>query len=174
MSSGRTRSPYTGAMDQMFGYHRTAVQNYLGGWRWRADTSTGGWCRCSFGMDARALADAFARDTNRFPRSSVCALLANPEVNFVADVLDVLLPEVFAGELAVVGNALQLACDVKEDNPWGAVLAGVSGVVAIGLLAYATRDNRRGSPVGTTLVRQSRRPRPQVAPAGSRAPARRR
>ena len=143
----------------MFGYHRTAVQNYLGGWRWRADPSTGGWCRCSFGMDARTLAASFKRDTSRFPRSSVCALLANSEVDFVADILDVLLPEVFAGELDVVRNALQLACDIKEDNRWGAVLAGVSGVVAIGLLAYATRDNHPGGPVGTTLARQSRRPR---------------
>lgn len=107
-------------MDQTFAHHKAAVQTYLWSWRWRRDPATGAWCRCSFGTDARSLAGEFRRGTPRFPQSSVCALVTNPEVDLVADVLDVLLPEVFAGELDVIHDALELACDIKEGNAGGA------------------------------------------------------
>jgi hypothetical protein len=120
-------------MDTMIPRHQEAVRRYLYAWRLRPDPNTGACWSWSFGTDPHNLAAAFKRDP-RFPRFSVCALIENPEVDLLGAVVDVILPEMLAGEFGVVRDALELACDTDQGN-WGAALvAGLALAGAIGVV----------------------------------------
>lgn len=154
-------------MDTMIPRHQEAVRRYLCARRLRPDPNTGTCCSWSFGTDPHSLAATFKRDP-RFPRFSVCALIENPEVDLLGVVVEVILPEMLAGELSVVRDALELACDVEQGN-WGAALvAGLALAGAIGVGVAATRSAASRPPREVSLVR-SRPSRPALATSRQRS-----
>jgi hypothetical protein len=153
-------------MDQMFAYHQAVVRNYLWRSRWGVDAS-GRSCRCRFGPTARAQATTWRQDPT-FPRNTVCALVEDPAVDLLSGVVDVLLPEPFAGELDLVREALKLACAIEEGNAWGVVAALAGVALAMGTIAYATNNDQRATAFGrrsSSLVRPSRPPQSLSRPS---------
>ena len=121
--------------DQTFAPHLHAVRNYLCSQRWQRDPSSGQCERYVFNSDVDELARAFHEDKPHFPKTSVCALVTNPVGDLLALAVEVIAPELFPGEFAVVKNALEIVCAIEEET-WTAVKAALAVPVAAASVAY--------------------------------------
>ncbi|MGH2869489.1 MAG: hypothetical protein ACRDNK_18240 [Solirubrobacteraceae bacterium] len=137
---------------------QTPLYDYLDGWReWDHDPYTGEWSGRVFGPVGHTLAAQFKKDP-QFPQAWLCSALQSPVVDIVGDVIDLLAPELVAGELDILRGALGLACAKNEDSGLKVLLAvlGLAGG-AIGL-AEAARRRQATSQRAPELVAPGRPP----------------
>jgi hypothetical protein len=131
---------------------KTPLYGYLYAWRqWGSDPDTGEWSGRVFGPDHRTLAEQFMNDPG-FPQLWLCSVVQNPVVDVIGDVIDLLVPELVPGELAILRTALDLICAKNENDEFKLFLAalGVVGGV-IGVAEVARRRQALHQPAPTPV-----------------------